>query len=72
MNKSVRRYIIHYEKVPGLGFKPALARRDASMRLFSHFMDLALDHHILKCQVWAGVQRLQLLDTASYNNQNIE
>ena len=35
------------------GFKPALVRRDVAMKLHSHSMGLAFNHHILTCQLWA-------------------
>jgi hypothetical protein len=44
--------------VLGSGFKPALVRRDVSMKLLSHFMELGFHHHILVCQVWARGSRV--------------
>ena len=39
--------------VPGSGFKPAVARLDVDMKLFSLSMNLAYYKYILIGQVWA-------------------
>jgi len=52
-------HALHYAKSPcllgfkGSGLRPALVRRDVSMKLFSYFMELGFHHHILTYLVWA-------------------
>jgi hypothetical protein len=48
---GVQRFRVLGSKV--LGFRPALVRRDVAMKLLSHSMGLAINLHILICQVWA-------------------
>ena len=40
-------------KLIGSRFRPALVRRNVSMKLFSHSMELTFHHQILTWQVWA-------------------